>query len=58
MNEMIMMPSGMEMLIDILWLMAVWTGVFAMFAVPFILLCWLFGRTPTPPTVPNKAVWG
>jgi hypothetical protein len=58
MNEMMVFPNAMEMLIDVLWLMVVWTSIFAMFAVPLIVLCWLFGRSPRPPAVPNKAVWG
>jgi hypothetical protein len=58
MNEMIVAPGIFELFIDLLWLMAVWTGIFALLAVPFIFLCWLFGRNPNPPGVPNKAVWG
>jgi hypothetical protein len=58
MNEMIIVPNALELFMDVLWLFFVWSLVIALMAIPVLFACWLFGRNPNPPGVPNKAVWG
>ncbi|HYG77413.1 MAG TPA: hypothetical protein VEK08_20570 [Planctomycetota bacterium] len=48
----------LEITVGVLSFFFVWSTILSLGIATVLMLCMLFGRTPYPPGVPNKAVWG